>query len=177
MIRLFAGIDIPEDIGEALMDAQDGLPGAAWRDQESFHITLRFFGDIREDQAQDVDSALSVVTSPPFALQLQGVGHFGEGERIDNVWAGVADEPLLTQLAGRCEAAARQAGLKPETRAFKPHLTLAYLKRPEPSKVAAWIQANNLLKSPPFAIDRFGLYSSHMTKDSSVYQLERMYRF
>jgi hypothetical protein len=30
-------------------------------------------------------------------------------------------------------------------------------------EVAAWIQANNLLRSPPFRVDRFGLYSSWRT--------------
>jgi 2'-5' RNA ligase len=39
-------------------------------------------------------------------------------------------------------------------------VTLAYLRRADPAEVAAWIQANNLLKSPPIHIDRFGLYSS-----------------
>lgn len=177
MIRLFAAIHIPDEIGEPLLARQTGIPGANWRDLDAFHITLRFFGDIPENQADDVDAELSTVTSPPFTLELAGAGSFGEGEHIHAVWAGVAENPLLSQLHGRCEAAARRAGLKPETRAYRPHVTLAYLRRPEPPKVAAWIQANNLLHSPPLAIDRFGLYSSHQTREGSVYRLEREYRF
>lgn len=177
MIRLFAAIHIPEDIAEPLLDRQDGIPGADWRDMDAFHITLRFFGDIPENQADDLDAELSTITSPPFAVELAGAGAFGEGEKIHAVWAGVAESSLLHQLHGRCETAARRAGLAPETRLYKPHVTLAYLKRPEPPKVAEWIQANNLLKSPPFGVDRFGLYSSHQTKDGSVYRLERGYRF
>lgn len=177
MIRLFASIPIPEDIADGLLDRQDGLEGADWRPAEAFHITLRFFGDVPENVAEDIDSALSVVTSPPFALQLEGAGHFGEGDHMHAVWAGVAEQPLLHQLQRRCETAARNAGLKPETRAYKPHVTLAYLKGALAPDIAAWIQANNLLKSPPFGVDRFGLWSSHQTKNGSVYRLEREYRF
>jgi 2'-5' RNA ligase len=177
MIRLFAAIPVPDDIGEPLLARQTGIPDANWRPLDAFHITLRFFGDIPENQADDVDAELSTITSPPFALELEGAGAFGEGEHIHAVWAGVGDNPLLTQLHGRCEAAARRAGLAPETRAYFPHVTLAYLRRPEPPKVAAWIQANNLLRTESFGVDRFGLYSSHQTKHGSVYRLEREYRF
>ena len=99
----------------------------------------------------------------------------GEGGETHALWAGVASSEPLKVLAGRCEAAARRAGLKAETRAYKPHLTLAYLKRPDPGRVAAWVQAHNLLKSPPFRVDRFGLYSSWLSNDGSRYDLEREY--
>jgi 2'-5' RNA ligase len=42
-------------------------------------------------------------------------------------------------------------------------------------EVAAWIQANNLLHSPPFRVDRFGLYSSWRTSEGSAYRLEAEY--
>lgn len=175
MIRLFAAVHVPELIAQGLIRRQAGLPGANWRPREAFHITLRFFGNIPEPVADDIDSALSVVGGPPLDLTLSRVGSFGEGPDIDAVWAGVEDNAALTQLAGRCERAARQAGLKPDTRTYRPHVTLAYVRRPDPRDVAAWEQANNLLKSPPFRATRFGLYSSHQTSEGSRYRLERDY--
>jgi len=175
MIRLFAAIAVPEDIGEGLQRRQQGLPGARWRPLEALHVTLRFFGDVREDMADDLDAELSTVAGKPFELMLEGAGSFGEGEDIHAVWAGVAESAALRQLAARCEAAARRTGLKPEQRAYKPHVTLAYTRRPEPARVAAWIQGHNLLKSPPFRVDRFGLYSSWQGPDGSAYRLERVY--
>ncbi|MDQ0466187.1 2'-5' RNA ligase [Caulobacter ginsengisoli] len=177
MLRLFAAIAIPDDIAEPLEGRLHDLEGARWRPIEALHITLRFFGELTETVADDLDAELSTITSPPFALNLQEVGSFGEGYRLDTLWAGVSDSEPLRQLAHRCETAARRAGLKPEGRVYKPHVTLAYLKRPAPAAVAAWIQANNLLKSPPFGVDRFGLYSSHQTGEGSRYRLEKEYRF
>lgn len=176
MIRLFTAVAVPEEIGEALIRRQHGLEGARWRPLETLHITLRFFGDVREDMADDLDSELAGVGGAPFTVELAGAGSFGEGDRINAVWAGVADNPALTQLAARCESAARRARVKPESRVYKPHVTLAYLRRPNPAAVAAWVQSHNLLKSPPFAVDRFGLYSSHRTSEGSRYRLERDYR-
>jgi 2'-5' RNA ligase len=175
MIRLFAALAMPPEISEALARRQDGLAGAAWRPLASLHITLRFFGEIAETVADDLDAELSRVGGPALTLALQGVGAFGEGDDIQAVWAGVAENPALRQLARRCETAARRTGLKPETRSYLPHVTLAYLNGADPAAVAAWIQAHNLLRSPPFRVDAFGLYSSRLGSEGARYRLERRY--
>jgi 2'-5' RNA ligase len=175
MIRLFAAVALPQAVVSALSRRQQGLEGARWRTAEQMHITLRFFGELREDRARDLDAELSVIGGEPFDIVLEGVGAFGEGSEVSAVWAGVADSPPLKRLAKACETAARRAGLKPETRNFRPHVTLAYLRRPEAGRVAAWIQANNLLKSPPVRIDRFGLYSSFLAAEGAQYRLEAEY--
>lgn len=175
MIRLFAALAVPPDIGESLLSRQQGVAGARWRPLEALHITLRFFGDVREDAADDLDGELSTIAGEPLDLSLEGVGAFGEGPDIHAVWAGVAENLALRRLAARCESAARRAGLKGEARAYRPHVTLAYLQRPDPAQVAAWIQENNLLKSPDFDATAFGLYSSRLGPKGSVYRLERAY--
>ena len=176
MIRLFAALSVPEDIGAALMARQTGIEGARWRPLEALHVTLRFFGEIREDVARDLDAKLMGVGGRPFEIALAGAGSFADGDDINAVWAGVTETPELVRLAAACEAAARRAGLPPDRRRYRPHVTLAYLRRPDPAEVAAWIQANNLLKSPPIRVESFGLYSSVQTKAGSVYELEAEYR-
>jgi 2'-5' RNA ligase len=175
MIRLFAAIAVPQDIAEGLARRQHGIPGARWRSLDNLHITMRFAGDISEALADDLDAALSVVSGDAFQVTLAGAGSFGDGMDIHAVWAGVEESTPLRRLAARCETAARRARLKPETRAWKPHVTLAYLNRPEPARVAAWLQSHNLMKSPPFRVSSFGLYSSWKTDRGSVYRLERSY--
>lgn len=175
MIRLFAALAVPPDIAEALAPRQSGLEGARWHPAEALHVTLRFFGEVREDVARDLDAELLTLTSRPFEISLEGVGIFREGADIHAIWAGVAENPALRALANACEAAARRAGLKADTRTYRPHVTLAYLRRPDPAGVAAWIQANNLLKSPPIPMTAFSLYSSHLTREGSSYRTEASY--
>ncbi|MBI1683491.1 RNA 2',3'-cyclic phosphodiesterase [Caulobacter hibisci] len=175
MIRLFTAIALPPEIGGPLQSRQSGIEGAHWRPLEALHVTLRFIGDVQETDAADLDEALSEIEAPAFDLELKGAGHFGEGVEMHAVWAGVEDQPLLRRLQKANESAARHVGLKPETRGYLPHVTLAYLKRATVPEVGAWVQRHNLLHSPPFRVDRFGLYSSWQTKEGSAYRLEREY--
>ncbi|MDB5496971.1 MAG: hypothetical protein JWP28_1002 [Phenylobacterium sp.] len=175
MIRLFAALPIPQDIGLALARRQTGVEGARWRPLDALHLTLRFFGEIREDVARDLDAELSAVRGRPFEIALSGVGAFGDGPDIHAIWAGVAESEPLRRLARACETAARRAGLKADSRHYRPHVTLAYLRHPDPAEVAAWIQANNLLKSPPIRVESFGLYSSFLGSEQAHYRLEAAY--
>ncbi|WP_372780943.1 RNA 2',3'-cyclic phosphodiesterase [Phenylobacterium sp.] len=175
MIRLFAALKIPDEIGRALARRQMGVEGARWRPLEALHVTLRFFGEIREDVARDLDAELSTVRGRAFEIELSGAGAFSDGPDIHAVWAGVAECEPLRRLAKACETAARRAGLKADSRHYRPHVTLAYLRHPDPAEVAAWIQANNLLKSPPIRIERFGLYSSFLGSEQAHYRLEADY--
>lgn len=175
MIRLFTAIALPPEIGAPLQARQAGIEGARWRPLEALHVTLRFIGDVQETIAADLDEALAEIEAPAFDLELKGAGHFGEGADMHAVWAGVEDSAPLRRLQRAHESAARRAGLSPETRNYLPHVTLAYLKRAAAAEVGVWIQRHNLLRSPPFRVDRFGLYSSWQTKHGSVYRLERDY--
>ena len=175
MIRLFAALAVPADLAEGLARRQNGLSGARWRPVDSLHVTLCFIGEVAETLAADIDAELSRIDGPTVALTLEGAGAFGEGTDVRAVWAGVAENAELRVLAGRCERAARRAGASLQRRAYRPHVTLAYLRRPEPRDVAAWIGANNLLRSPPFSPPGFGLYSSWGSSEGSRYVLERFY--
>ena len=175
MIRLFAGLAIPLDIAEGLGRRQQGLPGARWSPAEALHVTLRFFGEVPEPVAAELDDGLAAVAMEGFELELRGAGAFGERARMRAVWAGVLDTAPLRRLAAKCGTVAKCCGLKAEARAFRPHVTLAYLKgTPEP-RVAAWVQGHNLLRSPSWQVRSFGLYSSWRSEDGSRYELERAY--
>lgn len=176
MIRLFAAAAVPPDLAPGLQARQNGVAGANWRPAEAFHITLRFFGDVREDVADDLHLELEHIVAAPMTLELQGVGAFGEGPDLHAVWAGVKENDALRRLAKACETAARRSGLEAQVRAYRPHVTLAYLKRPDPAEVAAWLSANALLTSPSFEVNSFGLYSSRLLSGGSRYQLEQIYR-
>lgn len=176
MIRLFTALAIPDGVAQSLVPSQCGVVGARWRPAEALHVTLRFFGDVTEVVAEDLDAELAKVTGKPLTLSLCGVGAFDEGDRITAIWAGLQDHEGLRVLAGRCEAAARRAGLKPDGRKYTPHVTLAYLGRTDPAQVTAWLANHGDLKSEPFTVAQFGLYSSWQTSEGSRYTAERVYQ-
>ena len=175
MIRLFAALPIPPDIGHALQGRQTGIGGARWRPLEALHVTLRFYGEIREDVARDLDHELLTVAHRPFEMALEGSGAFADGDGPSAVWAGVAEDADLRRLAKACEMAGRRVGLTPDPRRYRPHVTLAYLRRPDPAEVAAWIETNARLRSPPIPVESFQLYSSVLNADGSRYRAEAEY--
>jgi 2'-5' RNA ligase len=177
MIRLFTAVAVPDDVAETLERRQSGLPGARWRSAEQLHLTLAFYGEIDERQADDLAAELQrAATGGAFEITLQGVGAFGDAHRSHTLWAGVEAGERLSVLAGRCRAAGERARIAMERRDYRPHVTLAYLKpQTDPARVEAWITGHNLLHSPLIRIDRFGLYSSILTHDGSAYTLEREY--
>jgi 2'-5' RNA ligase len=177
MIRLFTAIAVPADTAAALAPLAAGVPGARWSPPDNLHITLRFAGEISETLADDLDLALGGVTAPPFEVRVAGVGSFADQRGVNALWAGVEPNEILSRLRGRCESAARRAGLAPDTRLWKPHVTLAYLSGGEAGRVAAWTRTHALMRAPPFTVDGFGLYSSRRGRSGgSVYRLERSYR-
>jgi 2'-5' RNA ligase len=180
MIRLFAALAIPFEVAEALARRQQGLPGARWSRLEDLHVTLRYFGEVDEARAADLDAALAAVAMESFEVELAGVGAFGAADRVRAVWAGVPESEPLRRLAAKCESVARRCGLKAEARAFRPHVTLAYLKRAPEPRVAAWVQGHNLLRSPPWRARAFHLYSSWRPAEGARaeggrYEIERTY--
>ena len=176
-LRLFAALEIPDDVAERLIALMRGVPGAKWRAREHLHLTLRFFDEVQEPAAADLDAALEEVGqgTAPFELQLHGAGFFG-GADPHALWAGTAPNAALKALAADCERAARRCGLKAEARKFTPHVTLAYLKGAMLERVIAFEKRVALFQSRPWLADNFVLFSSHIRKNApSLYREEEVY--
>jgi len=159
MPRLFTAIELPEIVRAQLDLVRGNLPGAKWVDVEDMHLTIRFFGDISNLEADELVSALARAGFKPFELRVTDLGVFG-GREPRALYAGIADSEPLTALYRASERAARAAGLPPETRAFKPHITLARLRNAKPEMVARFLSARPPLQAWPFTVERFTLMSS-----------------
>ncbi len=174
MIRLFTALEIPDEIAERLTRLQRGIEGARWIEPKDFHITLRFVGDVPEDVAEDVDEALQTVAFDPFAIEIEGVGVFG-GAKPHALWAGVRPSEALRNLQAHHESAMRRAGLKPETRNYTPHITLARLRAVDAPEAYRFVETNNLFATPRFEVQRFVLFSARTSTGGGPYVAERVY--
>ena len=57
MIRLFVGIELPEDLRRRMALIQTGVERAKWVAEENIHLTLRFIGEVAGNVAADVGDA------------------------------------------------------------------------------------------------------------------------
>lgn len=174
-LRVFAALPIPEEIAERVTPLLKGVPGARWRPEENFHITLAFYGEWPEDMISELDHELSLIRIAPFDLRLKGTGHFGKSNP-SQLWLGVDGGEALERLARQCHRAGVKAGMDMEKRNYTPHLTVAYLNMAEVVRVQKFQERLNLWKSEPFLADRFHLYSSHARgRGPNAYEIEAEY--
>lgn len=170
MIRLFVGIELPGDLRDTLSMLERGIPGARWVDADNFHITLRFIGAVAEDEADDIDAALSALRYAPFSLSLAGVGHFGKLRKARSVWAGVTPAEALSHLRSKVESAIVRAGFPAEERRFRPHVTLARIKGETGHHVANFLSEHGDFRSAPFVVQSFSLFQSRLTRYGAMYE-------
>jgi 2'-5' RNA ligase len=174
MPRLFSAVEIPKSIAERLTMLRAGITGARWIDPENYHLTLRFIGDVDGATARDFESALGEIVAAPFELEVTGLGSFGGG-KPRAIFAAIGPSHGLEALRRANERAAREAGLPPEGRNYKPHVTLARLKGARAEAVAAYLQRQGDIGPEPFTVSRFVLYSSRNSVGGGPYVVEAAY--
>jgi RNA 2',3'-cyclic 3'-phosphodiesterase len=175
MPRLFTGLEVPADIGQALSAYRGGLPGARWVDPENYHVTLRFIGDIDEGTATDVYAILGEGRRRgPVTVTFDALASFG-GERPRVVFARAVPTSELAGLQAEQERLVRRVGLPPEKRKFHPHVTLARLRDSSPIDVAGYIAMRGQFPKISFTARRFVLFSARDSVGGGPYVVEAAY--
>jgi 2'-5' RNA ligase len=175
IMRLFVAIPLPFDLRERLARLGGGLPGARWVPEDNLHLTLRFLGEVDGRQAHDLDAAFSRIHMPAFQVQLAGLDCFGERNKVHSLWVGVERNPELMRLREKVENACQAAGMPPDGRKYKPHVTLARFKQHPGPKLQEFLSRHNLLRPAPFTVDRFALFSSFLQHSGAIYSEEAEY--
>ena len=72
--------------------------------------------------------------------------------------------------------ALRKAGFEIEKRRFLPHVTLARLNGASSAHVASFLEGLGSLRSEPFTVAAFHVYSSRLRSEGADYHREATYR-
>ncbi len=144
-MRAFIALDLPTEAAgwlNQIVDAAKRSPALSelsrskvrWVALHQAHLTLRFLGEVSEQQVQViVDELTSGLTGRSWRLScwFDGVGAFPSPRRARVLWAGLAgDVKQIIELGEIASGAARTAGLASEDRPFQPHLTIARIEPP-----------------------------------------------
>jgi len=181
LIRAFIAVELPEDLKKELneMDAQlkkTSPPVVKWVDPNSIHITLKFLGEISEDNIEELMLAIeeSAQGTLPFQLEVRGLGAFPNLERPQVLWAGVKGElEKIIQLQKSIESNTEQLGFPRESRVFSPHLTLGRVRdeaRPkERQRLGKLLTDTTFTALHNIDVDAVNLMKSQLTPGGAVY--------
>ncbi|AIF85080.1 2'-5' RNA ligase [Candidatus Nitrososphaera evergladensis SR1] len=129
-MRAFVAVDAPGTEIAELQQEMMSFSGWSAREvkpveQNNFHFTLIFLGEITGQQAEKVKEKLAKVRFEPFPITYTGVGAFPKASNARIVWVGLDPEgsAMLQELAGQVVAKTAEAGFVPD-KPFSPHLTI-----------------------------------------------------
>jgi len=135
-VRCFVAVKIPEAAAARVREAEDRLraaqPSWKWVNPDTFHLTLKFLGEVDRDRLGELWSAItaSLEGKRSFVMTLKGLGAFPNARSPRVAWAGIqAGAEELSELAEAVEAACERLGFEREQRPFAAHLTLGRARR------------------------------------------------
>jgi 2'-5' RNA ligase len=199
-MRAFIAIEIPAEVRDAIAAAQRQLAVAttriSWVKPENIHLTVKFLGDIADEQVNDISAALDAVAGRigAFSFTVTGTGAFPSPGAPRVLWLGCESKPVgqvfvpavegapgpergrvetrtqLEELISAVDQEMQKHGFAPDFHDFKAHITLGRIKFPKPD--AALAAALESLKGQSFGVvpvDAIHLMKSELLPDGALH--------
>jgi len=180
-IRAFIAIELSDAVKDYLTSFRAKLrttdhPYVKWVAPEGIHLTLKFLGNIAQEQVPQITEAMARVARevPPFQIQIGGPGVFPNLRRPQVLWVAVEGEveQLITLYRG-IDQALISLGFAPESRPFTPHLTLGRLREraspQERKRIGELMMATEFESAPAMEVREISLMKSRLTPQGAIY--------
>ena len=169
-MRLFIALETSKEAAEHLLEVQKQLQtdNAKLTLTKSFHLTLKFLGEITPAQAEEAKKRLEAVKFKPFTASLDGTGVFPSEDQIRVVWVGIEPSEIIKDLQKQIDNALE--GLFTQEKDFQPHVTLVRVKNITDKKQFAEQIKNLKIKPISFEVKEFKLIESQLSKEGPLYK-------
>ena len=178
-MRAFIAVELPAEIRNGLARLQSQLAQARadlkWTEEANLHITMRFLGEITDEQRQAVEAVLQGVAAQVNAIpvQLTGVGAFPSMASPRVLWVGVGEgQQTLHTIAEAIERGVVSLGLPKDDHPFTAHVTLGRVRSPKNrTQLVATVQHVTWTPPAPFVATHLTLFHSTLTSSGASYTL------
>ena len=176
--RIFCAVELPPEIHDRLHDHAVRIresvteASASWSRPENVHLTLKFFGNVPSKNLSLISDAASRVAKeyPRFQVRIGGTGVFPKPSRAQVLWIGVDDASgRLSTLQQRLEEEFASEGFAKEDRAYRPHLTIARIRKPEGARRLAETHLQTNFKQTSITVKDFVVFRSELSSQGSRY--------
>ena len=176
--RVFCAVELPDDVRKRLHDHIQQLRkdvsdvAASWSRVENIHLTLKFFGNVAVDRITTIADAAARAAREfsSFQIGVGGTGVFPRPSRAQVLWIGVSDPSgKLAALQQRLENECAAEGFEKEDRAYRPHLTIARIRKPEGARRLADAHLQMEFKPAEIEIKGLVVFRSELSSKGSRY--------
>ncbi|MCM8781893.1 MAG: RNA 2',3'-cyclic phosphodiesterase [Candidatus Omnitrophica bacterium] len=176
-MRTFIAIDLNDEAKAALIRLQSQLKAAdadiKWVEAENIHLTLKFLGEIANQQVDLVKEVLNntAVQFKPYEITLAGIGAFPKLDYPKVVWVGIRKGNDDTKgIANKIDDELMKLGFEKEDRKFSAHLTLGRLRGPKNiDKLKSLLKTLNFAPQSKILVNYINLYRSTLTPQGPIY--------
>ena len=182
IVRTFVAIEIPEPLRQSLDLSVEALRSGLredwvrWVRPGSMHLTLKFLGEIEQQQVSPIQEILDEVAKgfSNFDLEIKGFGCFPNRNRPRVLWVGLEPPgavllPLQAELARQLE----NIGFEGERRDYHPHLTIGRVRKnlsgAEAQGLAIWAQEAQIRTVGQFEVESIRLIRSVLKPSGAEY--------
>jgi RNA 2',3'-cyclic 3'-phosphodiesterase len=176
--RTFCAIELSDHVRAQLQEhirrlREDyPLASVSWSKPENVHLTLKFFGNVPTPNLSKISTAASRVAKDfsSFQIRIGSTGVFPRRSRPQVLWIGVEDSSgRLSDLQQRLEEEFAREGFAKEDRGYRPHLTIARLRRPEDARQLAEAHIQTKFSFIEVPVNEFVLFRSELSPKGSLY--------
>ena len=176
-IRSFIAVEVPEPLRARMEELQSELKRAnadvRWVRPESIHLTLKFLGSVSGEELEKLAAGIAPIISSwiPFEVRLHGLGCFPSSRNPRIVWVGIEQGSVeASSLQKAVENQAAEVGFPPETRPFKPHLTLGRFRSSRgKGSLAQAVENLRDAEIGSFRVNDVYLFKSELKPSGAVY--------
>lgn len=167
-MRLFIAIDFNQ-LKDYFIGLQNQLPkNARLSFVKSFHLTLKFLGEVTPNKADEIIEILKKIKFKKFDVFLDSIGIFPTENYIRVVWIGLEPEEKVVELQKQIDDSLKKFFKKEKD--FKAHITLARVKHPENKKEFVEKVRNIKVENKKFEVNDFRLVKSTLTPKGPIYE-------
>jgi 2'-5' RNA ligase len=166
-MRLFLGIDLPDklklEIDQYLRPLKTTEKG--WEKCRDFHLTLLFIGDSSDEKVEEIKRKLSLISFKPFELTIDKIEFFPR--RVMFLSCRYSEE--LQKLKEQTDKIFPEY-LRPDEKAFLPHITIKRWQRYEFDKLEEGSENLGEMKFK-FLVNKLNLFKSERNTAGEKYHV------
>ena len=175
-VRSFLAIELDEELLPKILDVQDEFKkvnaNIKYVPSQNMHFTLKFFGNIDLNMADDISNAVNKVIKnySSFDLNIKNCGSFPNKNLIKVIWLGLEEGSPIVDLQKDLDKEFKKLGFKKE-RNFISHLTIGRVKSPKGKKeIRKTIERLEDIEIGKMAVSRICLKKSTLTPQGPIYE-------